>query len=211
MPNQPKARGGRRDGPKAVERKLSESSPRVSEADVQRMKAKHPHRPEASLRNLRQWQKGQSGNIGGKSSSLNDVIRFARAHSIEALEKLLEIMRDPSASRRDQIQACLAVLDRGCGRPIVPIFKGEHNLPMEMLGESGADGEMTALLSAAKHGEKDKRRKELQAELARLDREDRTDREIRDSQLADAREAARNGQPLPDALRLLLATKNESE
>jgi hypothetical protein len=138
-------------------------------------------------------------------------MRQAREYAPEVLEKFIAIVRNPDSSDRDVIQAGLAILDRGCGKAITPVYQGEHGLPLEMIGESGADGETTPLLRAAKHSEKDKRRKELLAELGRLDREERTDREIRDSQMTDAREAALNGEPVSDMMSLLLAVKSETE
>jgi hypothetical protein len=79
-----------------------------------------------SLANLKFWPKGVSGNPSGKSSSLNDIMRLARSHAPEAIEKLLSIMRDKKAAHRDVIQACLALLDRGCGKAVVPVYRGHQ-------------------------------------------------------------------------------------
>jgi len=61
------------------------------------------------------WQKGQSGNPGGRPRIAADVKAEARKHTNEALDRLVFWMRseDPQAS----IRAATALLDRGCGKP----------------------------------------------------------------------------------------------
>jgi hypothetical protein len=88
-----------------------------------RSKGLHPN----SLANLRHLPKGVSGNPSGKSTSLNTIMRQAREHVPEIIERLLAIVRDPKAAHRDVIQAALALLDRGLGKPIVPIFRGNSS------------------------------------------------------------------------------------
>lgn len=144
-----------------------------------------------------QWPKGVSGNPGGHSKSLTEIMRLAREACPEAIETLTVIMRDTDATRRDRINACIALLDRGLGRPIVPVYKGENAMPLEMVAEAGADGvEVTALTRAAKHSD---RVKALEAELARLKRTD--------AEIAETR--AHGGDQ--NALSLLMAVKAEKE
>jgi hypothetical protein len=200
-PDDPKPRGGRRGKP---------FEPGNQYAFKPGDKPAKPFQPGNNFGT--RFQKGVSGNPSGRSKTLAAIMRQAREHGPEVIEYLIAIIRDPETPKRDGIRAAEVLLDRGCGKAVVPVYQGEHNLPFEMIGEMGPDGETTALTrAAAKHSEKDQRRKELLAELGRIDREERTDREIRDSQMADAREAERNGEPLPDALRLLLSVRNESE
>jgi hypothetical protein len=63
----------------------------------------------------RPFQKGKSGNPGGRPKESHEVKNLARKHTKEALERLLFWMRDdnPKAS----VAATLAILDRGWGRP----------------------------------------------------------------------------------------------
>lgn len=63
----------------------------------------------------RPWEKGQSGNPGGRPKVAADVKEEARKHTKEALDRLVHWMRsdDPQAS----IRAATALLDRGCGKP----------------------------------------------------------------------------------------------
>jgi hypothetical protein len=161
------------------------------------------------LRNLTRYPKGTSGNPSGKSSSLNEIMRMARSHAPECIAKLLSIIRNENSSDRDVIAACIAMLDRGCGKAIVPVYKGEHGLPHEMVGAGIGDGDWTPLLGAAGKGPAAAYRRALQEELSRLDAEASQEKAAREEQLAKAQEDARDGKPLPDSLRLLLAVKNE--
>jgi hypothetical protein len=115
------------------------------------------------------WKPGQSGNPSGKSTALNTIMRQAREHAPECIERLMSIVRNPKASDRDVIQAALAILDRGLGKPIVPIFRGQNALPEEMV--SGGEGDVTPLISIASRGNGDAYRRQLREELARLDNE----------------------------------------
>jgi hypothetical protein len=171
-------------------------------------RSRHPN----SLANLKKWQPGTSGNPSGKSTALNDVIRYARTHSIEALHKLLEIMRSPDTHPRDAIQAALAVLDRGCGKAIVPVFRTGNRLPLEMTvadGE-GDGGEYTALLAAAARGPEGAYRRALQAELERLDNEASKEKQTRRDETDRAREALARGEPITPLQRMLIAVKDET-
>jgi hypothetical protein len=159
---------------------------------------------ENSLRNLNHYQKGTSGNPSGKSSSLNAIMRQAREYAPECLERLLAIVRNPKADDRNVIQACLALLDRGLGRPIVPIFRNTGTgLPDEMVF-GGGEGSETPLLTAANGDTGAQYRRALQAELARLDREENEAKERKRSQMDRAREDLANGRPVAPALKMLL-------
>lgn len=196
---EPQARGGGRS-----------KTPRIDEAVVAAIKKKNPHRPEASLRNLKQWQKGESGNPGGKSRSLNDIMRLARSHAPECIERLLEIVRDKNASDRDVIQACIALLDRGCGKAITPVYRGGTNLPIEMIEGSGGDGEFTALLAAAGKGPAGAYRRALVDELARIDAEARAEKQTRRDEVNQARDAMARGEEVSPLLRMLVNVRNET-
>jgi hypothetical protein len=155
------------------------------------------------------WQPGQSGNPSGKSRNLNEIMRQARSHAPEAIDRLLSIIRDETASNRDVIQACIALLDRGCGKAVVPVFQGAHGLPMEMIGESGADGsEITALLACVKESSAGGYRRALKAEMDRLDAEERIEKTARQDQVDRARKDHMNGRPIDPAMRLLLSVKD---
>lgn len=61
------------------------------------------------------WKKGESGNPGGNHTLIRQAIHLARANSRAALERLVELMN--SRDERVAILACVAILDRGLGKP----------------------------------------------------------------------------------------------
>jgi hypothetical protein len=63
----------------------------------------------------RPFEKGQSGNPGGRPKEIKDVQTLARSHTAEAIETLLEIMRNGKPDRARSAAAEL-LLDRGWGR-----------------------------------------------------------------------------------------------
>lgn len=61
------------------------------------------------------FEKGKSGNPGGRPKCADDVKDLARKYSKEAVKRLVDWMRDenPKAS----VAACTALLDRAYGKP----------------------------------------------------------------------------------------------
>ena len=63
--------------------------------------------------------KGQSGNPGGRrknTAATAEIRELARQHGPEVIRKLISIVRDEKAHRRDVIDAGAQILDRGFGR-----------------------------------------------------------------------------------------------
>lgn len=83
----------------------------------------------APTRRGKPWQKGQSGNPGGRPKIAADVREQARKHTKEALNRLVHWMRsdDPQAS----IRAATAILDRGCGKPAQEVIRQDGLNPGE--------------------------------------------------------------------------------
>ena len=77
----------------------------------------------------RMWKPGQSGNPSGFGAMWHRTQAIARAHSPEAVERLVELMRcdDP----RVATVACNSILDRAWGRP----REMPEKLPEEALSE----------------------------------------------------------------------------
>ena len=65
--------------------------------------------------------KGYSGNPGGRPKDEHNVIELARSYKTEALETLVELMRD-GKDERVRGNAAQALLDRGWGKPKVELL-----------------------------------------------------------------------------------------
>jgi hypothetical protein len=63
----------------------------------------------------RPFKKGHSGNPGGRPKEAKDVQALARAHTAEAVQTLVEVMRTGSPDRA-RAAAAESLLDRGWGR-----------------------------------------------------------------------------------------------
>lgn len=63
---------------------------------------------------------GHSGNAGGRHKDEHNIAALARSYSTEAIETLVELMRN---ARDDRVRgtAAQALLDRGFGKPKVEI------------------------------------------------------------------------------------------
>lgn len=67
------------------------------------------------------FQKGQSGNPGGRPKALLDVIRLARQETEASLKTLAKIRDSEDAPAPARVAASTALLDRGWGKPTQPI------------------------------------------------------------------------------------------
>ena len=59
------------------------------------------------------FEKGKSGNPGGRPKEAAEVKAVARAHCVAAIEKLAELMN--CGNQRVEVAAAQALLDRGSG------------------------------------------------------------------------------------------------
>ena len=67
--------------------------------------------------NLKPFKKGQSGNPGGRPKEVAEVKALARAHTTIAINTLVKIAESSESTDAARVSACVALLDRGCGKP----------------------------------------------------------------------------------------------
>jgi hypothetical protein len=67
-----------------------------------------------------QFPKGHSGNPGGRPRDEQKVAELARSHTREAIDTLVDIMRN-GKDERVRGTAAAALLDRGWGKPKVEV------------------------------------------------------------------------------------------
>ena len=63
------------------------------------------------------FQKGKSGNPGGRPKANQELKDAARAHTKEAVATLAEILADKKQPAPARVSAANALLDRGYGKP----------------------------------------------------------------------------------------------
>ena len=74
------------------------------------------------------FEKGKSGNPGGRPKEVVEVRDLARSHSTRAVERLVELIE--SENERTAVAACEAILNRGYGRPAQSVsLSGEEDGP----------------------------------------------------------------------------------
>lgn len=71
------------------------------------------------------FEKGQSGNPGGRPKENAEVKRLAREHGVTAIKKLAALME--SDDERIVVAACQTLLDRGFGKPSQAITGGDED------------------------------------------------------------------------------------
>ena len=69
------------------------------------------------------WGPGKSGNPGGRPKEDGEVKSLARDHTSEAINRLAYWMRSDNA--KASVSACVALLDRGWGKPVQAVEAGE--------------------------------------------------------------------------------------
>ncbi len=64
------------------------------------------------------FERGHSGNPGGRPKALIEVQTAAREHTVTAVATLARVCADETAPPAAQVAAANALLDRGWGRPM---------------------------------------------------------------------------------------------
>src|SRR5215471_3141182 len=105
--------------------RLRRDSDRRSVAEVPR-EMEHSEQQGNSMTIGKPFQKGQSGNPGGRPKVVAEVKQLAREHTAEAIQTLASIMSNPKIAPAARVSAANSLLDRGYGKA-----------PQHITGEGG--------------------------------------------------------------------------
>ena len=79
-----------------------------------------------------QFAPGQSGNPGGRPKDEHRVAELARSYTLEAIDTLVELMRD-GKDERVRGTAAQALLDRGWGKAKLEVVTGAEGSYLDVL------------------------------------------------------------------------------
>ena len=79
-----------------------------------------------------QFLPGKSGNPGGRPKDEHRVAELARSYTVEAIDTLVELMRD-GKDERVRGTAAQALLDRGWGKAKVEVVAGAEGSYLDVL------------------------------------------------------------------------------
>jgi Family of unknown function (DUF5681) len=96
---------------------------------------------------MAKFQKGQSGNPGGRPKIVGEVQELARQHSAEAIETLAAIMKDPKAPPAARVLASNSILDRAYGKAPQTLNANVASRPVRDM----TDAELLAIIAGSKH------------------------------------------------------------
>jgi hypothetical protein len=99
----------------------------------------HGRISEKSLRNLKPFKPGNSGNPGGRPQTLAKYIREKTKGGITLADELFKIIKNKRNATRDRLAAVKLACEYGFGKPVQPI-SGPEGGPVEMninLGKLG--------------------------------------------------------------------------
>ena len=78
------------------------------------------------------FKPGQSGNPGGRPKATYKIRDKALLYAPEAIDKLVEFMR--GKDKKLALQAAMALLDRGCGKPAQVLIGDDDGPPIRVKG-----------------------------------------------------------------------------
>jgi hypothetical protein len=97
------------------------------------------------------FEKGQSGNPGGRPKEEKEVLALAREKSVRAITRLAEWVEHDSP--RASIPASIAILERAFGKPTQPIAGDPEGAPLgweATIDVSGLNPEQLRALASIK-------------------------------------------------------------
>lgn len=89
---------------------------------------------------MAKFEKGKSGNPGGRPKDLGDIRDIARTHTDAAIQVLIAVMGNEEAAPSARVGAATALLDRAWGRPAQTInanVKGDVEPNAGLIGYAG--------------------------------------------------------------------------
>jgi hypothetical protein len=90
------------------------------------------------------WRQGQSGNPSGRPKVIGYIRDLAREHTEEAVDTLLDVMRNQDAPSAARVAAAEAMLSRGWGKPTQPIAGDDAAPPITQIIRTIVDPKHTS-------------------------------------------------------------------
>ena len=79
------------------------------------------------------FQKGRSGNPGGRPKEVGEVRDLARQYTPAAIEALEGVMSSPTAPAAARVAAAEALLNRAWGKPTQPLAGDDDAGPVQFI------------------------------------------------------------------------------
>ena len=93
------------------------------------------------------WQKGSSGNPGGRPAMATEVREALRVEATTAVNALVAIVKDPKAPPAARVSAARCILDHSIGKPLQAVAIATDERPGSV--EHATTEELEAFLASA--------------------------------------------------------------